>query len=59
MSMLEKTIRYAHEKGMYVIADIKRGDIGSTATAYAEGWLCRGQHQGAASLSPSTPTASP
>ena len=39
MSMLEKTIRYAHEKGMYVIADIKRGDIGSTATAYAEGWL--------------------
>mgnify|MGYP000396970947 CR=1 FL=1 len=31
MSMLEKTIRYAHEKGMYVIADIKRGDIGSTA----------------------------
>lgn len=39
MSMLEKTIRYAHEKGMYVIADIKRGDIGSTAAAYAEGWL--------------------
>ena len=27
MSMLEKTLRYAHEKGMYVIADIKRGDI--------------------------------
>ena len=39
MAALEKTIRYAHEKGMYVIADIKRGDIGSTATAYAEGWL--------------------
>ncbi len=36
MSMLEKTIRYAHEKGMYVIADIKRGDIGSTAEAYAD-----------------------
>ena len=31
MAALEKTIRYAHEKGMYVIADIKRGDIGSTA----------------------------
>ena len=39
MAALEKTIRYAHEKGMYVIADIKRGDIGSTAAAYAEGWL--------------------
>ena len=39
MSMLEKTIRYAHEKGMYVIADIKRGDIGSTAEAYADAWL--------------------
>ena len=24
---------------MFVIADIKRGDIGSTAAAYAEGWL--------------------
>ena len=39
MKMLEDTIRYAREKGMYVIADIKRGDIGSTAQAYADGWL--------------------
>ena len=39
MERLERTIRYAKEKGFYVIADIKRGDIGSTATAYAEGWL--------------------
>ena len=39
MAVLEKTIRYAHEKGMYVIADIKRGDIGSTAEAYSDGWL--------------------
>ena len=39
MEMLERTIRYAKEKGLFVIADIKRGDIGSTATAYAEGWL--------------------
>ena len=39
MEMLERTIKYAKEKGMFVIADIKRGDIGSTATAYAEGWL--------------------
>ena len=39
MEMLERTIRYAREKGFYVIADIKRGDIGTTATAYSEGWL--------------------
>ncbi len=39
MEMMERTIRYAKEKGYYVIADIKRGDIGSTAQAYAEGWM--------------------
>lgn len=39
MEMLERTIGYAKEKGLFVIADIKRGDIGSTAAAYAEGWL--------------------
>ena len=37
--MLERTIRYAKKKGFFVIADIKRGDIGSTAAAYSEGWL--------------------
>ncbi len=39
MEMMERTIKYAQSKGLYVIADIKRGDIGATATAYAEGWL--------------------
>ena len=39
MEVLERTISYAREKGLFVIADIKRGDIGSTASAYAEGWL--------------------
>jgi orotidine-5'-phosphate decarboxylase len=29
------TIQYAKQKGMYVIADVKRNDIGSTAEAYA------------------------
>lgn len=29
------TVEYAHEKGLIVIGDIKRGDIGSTSTAYA------------------------
>lgn len=30
-----KTIAYARENGMFVIGDIKRGDIASTAAAYA------------------------
>lgn len=37
--VLRDTIEYAHEKGMYVIADIKRNDIGATATAYAQAYL--------------------
>lgn len=37
--VLRDTIAYAHEKGMYVIADIKRNDIGATATAYAQAYL--------------------
>lgn len=39
MEMLERTIQYAKSRGLFVVADIKRGDIGSTASAYAEGWL--------------------
>lgn len=39
---LDKTIRYAKEAGIYVILDAKRGDIGSTASAYAEGHLGEG-----------------
>ncbi len=39
MLVLEKTIRYAQDKGFFVIADAKRGDIGSTAQAYSEAWL--------------------
>ena len=46
MEMLERTIKYAKSKGMFVIADIKRGDIGSTASAYAEGWLSGAQIEG-------------
>ena len=29
----EKTLRYCKEKGLLVIGDIKRGDIGSTSLA--------------------------
>jgi orotidine-5'-phosphate decarboxylase len=32
-----ETVIAAQEKGLLVIADVKRGDIGSTAEAYAEG----------------------
>lgn len=33
----KKTVDYAKEKGIVVIGDIKRGDIGSTSAAYAVG----------------------
>lgn len=36
---LYKTIEYGHEKGFYVIADVKRNDIGTTAAAYSSGYL--------------------
>lgn len=36
---LEETCRYAQEQGLLVILDAKRGDIGSTAEAYAEAYL--------------------
>lgn len=39
MMALEKTVAYAKEKGMYVILDAKRGDIGSTASAYSSAIL--------------------
>lgn len=35
----EETVAYAKEKGLLVIADGKRNDIGSTATAYAKAHL--------------------
>ncbi len=36
---LEKTISYAHEKGMFVITDGKRNDIGATMEAYTAAHL--------------------
>ena len=35
----KKTLDYCHEKGLLVIGDAKRGDIGSTSTSYAIGHL--------------------
>ena len=37
MIAFKKTVDYCKEKGLVVIADIKRGDIGSTSSAYAVG----------------------
>ena len=41
MEAFKETCRYAKEKGMVVIADIKRGDIGSTAAGYSNAFLGR------------------
>lgn len=35
----QRTVQYCKEKGLLVIGDIKRGDIGSTSEAYAVGHL--------------------
>lgn len=39
LSVYEKTVRYCKEKGLIVIGDAKRGDIGSTSAAYAAAHL--------------------
>lgn len=39
MSAFERTVSYCREKGLVVIGDVKRGDIGSTSEAYAQGHL--------------------
>ena len=39
MKAFEETCKYAKQKGMIVIADIKRGDIGSTAQGYSNAYL--------------------
>ncbi|MBE6550762.1 MAG: orotidine-5'-phosphate decarboxylase [Ruminococcaceae bacterium] len=36
---LKKTIEYAKNAGLYVLLDVKRGDIGSTAAAYSSAYL--------------------
>jgi len=41
VSALHQTVQYAKSKGMYVIIDGKRNDIGSTAAAYSDAYLGR------------------
>ena len=61
LQAFQKTIDYCHEKGLIVIGDIKRGDIGSTSEAYAVGHLgkiqigdnvCRGFNEDFATINP-------
>lgn len=35
LKVYDRTVKYCQEKGLIVIADAKRGDIGSTSSAYA------------------------
>lgn len=39
IKVYEETCKYAKSKGLVVISDAKRGDIGSTATAYSTAFL--------------------
>lgn len=39
LAAFKKTVDYCKEKGLVVIGDVKRGDIGSTSAAYAAGHL--------------------
>ncbi|MGN0402156.1 MAG: orotidine-5'-phosphate decarboxylase [Acetatifactor sp.] len=39
MTAFKKTVDYCKEKGLVIIGDVKRGDIGSTSEAYAVGHL--------------------
>lgn len=43
LKAFQKTVDYCREKGLVVIGDVKRGDIGSTSAAYAVGHLGRVQ----------------
>lgn len=39
IKIFEETCKYAKQKGMLIIADSKRGDIGSTAQAYSNAFI--------------------
>jgi orotidine-5'-phosphate decarboxylase len=50
MAALAEVIGYARQRGLLVILDGKRNDIGSTATAYAQGFLGHDSPWGADAL---------
>lgn len=51
INALEKTILTAYQRGLVVILDAKRGDIGSTSEAYAEAYLVKENENDAGSSS--------
>jgi orotidine-5'-phosphate decarboxylase len=53
----ERVVRAARDRGLVVIGDVKRGDIDSTARAYAQAYPRRGVR--AATRSPSTRISAP
>ena len=55
---LSRVIRHARDQGLIVLLDAKRGDIGSTATAYAQGYLA-GEDPDAASWAADALTVNP
>lgn len=58
VAALARVMRYARQQGLLVICDAKRGDIGSTAEAYARGYLA-GADADAAAWSADALTVSP
>jgi len=42
LAALERVLADAREAGLLVVADVKRGDIGTSFAAYAEAWLSPG-----------------
>jgi len=44
--VLSRTINYAKEKGLYVILDVKRNDIGTTAEAYSKAYIGKVEIEG-------------
>ncbi len=44
--VLHRTISYAKEKGLYIILDVKRNDVGSTAEAYSRAYLGKTEIEG-------------
>lgn len=41
LSVYDRTVKYCKEKGLIVIGDVKRGDIGSTSASYAKAHIGR------------------
>ncbi len=58
MAAVQRIMTHARKAGLLVIADAKRGDIGTTAEAYASAWLA-GEDSAAAPYPADALTVSP